>query len=716
MATSHNPLTAMKKSENTGNGTHDEIQNGGIPGDKNGAENTKQSPENEDTRQEKQSLSKDGSVPDQEKQSPSKADSVPEQEETESGRENLQDEQNNELSEQSVSPTGIDKKSSPKDDSSGQDQSEDKPKDTGKEKRADAVPVNYEQMKQEDLVKRMEEQLSTMAIDQLKDDVEKIRNVFYRKHEEELEAKRKKFISEGGNPEDFKPVDDPLEVKMRELVDTYKTRKAEYNKLLEKSKQENLERKLAILEEFRELMEGQHSFDTTFRKFKQLQKKWFDTGIVPQQNVKDLWNNYNYFVDKFNDYVHINRELKALDLKKNLEEKIKLCEKAEALTAEENVINAFKILQKYHNRWREIGPVPREEKDAIWERFKAATSIINRAHQEHQSKMKDQLVENLQKKTILCEKAEELAGEAYTTHKEWVSKTNELLNLQKEWKTIGYAPKKDNNAIYARFRKACDQFFENKAAFYAKTFEEQKENLVVKQEIVEEAESIRDSEEWKETTDRLINLQKKWKEVGHVPKRDSDRLWKRFRAACDHFFGRKSDFFNNIDSSYAENLKEKEKIVEEVSNYQLPGDQEQALKDLEKFQERFAAIGFVPVSKKNVIRDDFRDALEMVYDKLGMDEHEKVIYKFKNRIRNILHSPKSDVKMGYERDKLINKLQQLKSDISVWENNIGFIKQTDSADDTLSNFQEKLDDARERIEIMEEKLRIMDDLESELEN
>lgn len=637
----------MKKSENTGNGTHDEIQNGGMPGDKNGAENTKQTPEKEDTRQE---------------------------------------------------------------------QTEDKPKDTGKEKRADGDPENYEQMGQEDLVKRMEEQLSTMTIDQLKDDVEKIRDVFYRKHEEALEEKRKKFISEGGNPEDFKPVDDPLEVKMRELVDTYKTRKAEYNKLLEKSKQENLERKMAILEEFRELMEGQHSFDITFRKFKQLQKKWFDTGIVPQQNVKDLWNNYNYFVDKFNDYVRINRELKALDLKKNLEEKIKLCEKAEALTAEENVINAFKILQKYHNRWREIGPVPREDKDAIWERFKAATSIINRAHQEHQSKMKDQLVENLQKKTVLCEKAEELAGEAYTTHKEWASKTNQLLNFQKEWKTIGYAPKKDNNAIYARFRKACDLFFENKAAFYAKTFEEQKENLAVKQEIVEEAESIRDSEEWKETTDRLINLQKKWKEVGHVPKRDSDRLWKRFRAACDHFFGRKSNFFNNIDSSYAENLKEKEKIVEEVRNYQLSGNKEQALKDLEKFQERFAGIGFVPASKKNVIRDDFRDALEMVYDKLGMDEHEKVIYKFKNRIRNILHSPKSDVKMGYERDKLINKLQQLKSDISVWENNIGFIKQTDSADDTLSNFQEKLDDARERIEIMEEKLRIMDDLESELEN
>lgn len=589
----------------------------------------------------------------------------------------------------------------------------DENEDESKEPDVEEEGIKYSLLSREDLVKLLREKLDNPGKGNLRKEVEAIKRAFYEKYNISREEKKRHFLDEGGNPEDFKPVADPLESEIKELLKKYRGLKAEFTRQLEKTKQENLHKKQDILEELRLVMGGQESFEFTFRKFKDLQKQWFSTGIVPQQNLKDLWDSYNYFVDKFNDYVRINRELRAMDLKKNLELKINLCKRAEELDNEPNVIQAFKSLQKYHARWREIGPVPRENRDEIWERFKQATSLINRKHQEYHSKLKESLYDNLARKVELCEKVEALAAKNYNSHGAWVEKTRIVLEIQKIWKTIGYAPKKDNNMVYARFRRACDTFFGNKARFYSDAFEEQKENFRLKSDIAEKAESLCMSENWKETTTELIRLQKQWKEIGPVPRRDSDKLWKRFRGACDTFFNRKSKYFENIDSTFDENLKVKESIVKEMDAFKPAGDREADMASLEDFQERFNTIGYVPVEKKDWIKDQYRLSLDRLMERIGMDEFERSVFKFRNRISGMIQSPRTEMKLNFERDKLLNKLQQLRSDIGLWENNIGFFKQSDSSEETIQGLHEKIESARERILLLEKKIRILDDMENE---
>jgi len=574
--------------------------------------------------------------------------------------------------------------------------------------------VNYELLSKPDLVKMLDDLIRNRPFGELRSEVDEIETVYNRKVEEEMQEKKERFLAEGGPEQDFKPAGDPVDKQMSELLERYRALKADFSKQMEEEKETNLAAKNEILEEFRLLMEGQEGFDKTFRKFKQLQKRWFEIGIVPKQKVKDLWNSYNFFVEKFNDYVKINRELRELDLNKNYDQKVLLCEKAEQLTGEKDISTAFRTLQKYHSQWREIGPVPREHKDALWERFKAATSLINKAHQEFQSDLKESLVENLEKKKVLCEKAENLADLELNKHNDWVVKTNELLAIQKEWKTIGYAPKKDNNKIYARFRQACDRFFDKKAKFYAETFEQQQEHMEEKKKIIEAAEELKDSTDWKNTTDKLIELQKKWKEVGPVPRKESDKLWKRFRSACDHFFNKKAEFFSGKNESYEDNLKEKEALISEMQEFKYSGDESELLETLEEFQRRYNEIGFVPVEVKDKIRNDFKAAINAVIDRTGLDEDEKSLFRYRIRITAILNSPRSENKIRFERDKMVNKLQQLKNDIGVWENNIGFFKETESAEDTISEFNEKIEDARNRISLLENKIRTIDELEDEI--
>ena len=473
--------------------------------------------------------------------------------------------------------------------------------------------------------------------------MEEIKQVFYEKVEAVVEEKKKHFLDEGGNLEDFKPAEEPVEATMKELLHKYRGLKVEFTRQLEKTKQENLLKKQTILEEFRLMMEGQDTFEHTFRKFKDLQKQWFAAGVVPHQNLKDLWDSYNYFVEKFNDYVRINRDLRALDLKKNLEMKIQLCERTEELSEEPNIVQAFKILQKNHARWREIGPVPRENRDEVWDKFKLATSVINKKHQEYHSRLKDSLHENLEKKNDLCIRIETIAARNYETHGAWIDKTNQVLEIQKTWKTIGYAPKKDNNAIYARFRKACDVFFGNKAKFYASAYEEQKENLKRKTEITERAEAFSSSEQWKETTTELIQLQKRWKEIGPVPRRDSDKLWKRFRAACDTFFHNKSKYFEDIDSSFDDNLKAKENLISDMDAFSVSGKRRKDIESLNDFQSKYNAIGFVPSNKKDSIKEQFRMAQDNLLEKIGMDESERSLFKFRYRIAGMVNAPRADM-------------------------------------------------------------------------
>jgi hypothetical protein len=582
----------------------------------------------------------------------------------------------------------------------------------GEHRESEEEEINYGLLSKDDLVKLMSEKLDKPGKGNIRKEVEEIKQVFHEKLAAALEEKKKHFLDEGGNLEDFKPAEEPVEAAMKELLYKYKGLKAEFTRQLEKTKQENLHKKQEILEQLRILMEGQENFELTFRKFKDLQKQWFSAGVVPHQNLKDLWDSYNYFVEKFNDYVSINRDLRALDLKKNLELKVLLCERTEELDKEPNIVHAFKALQKNHTRWREIGPVPRDNRDEIWDRFKLATSVINKKHQEYHSRLKESLHENLEKKVDLCAKIENIAATVYTTHGEWADKTNKVLEIQKTWKTIGYAPKKDNNTIYARFRTACDVFFGNKARYYAAAYEDQKDNLSLKLEVTEKAEALTNSKEWKETTTALIQLQKRWKEIGPVPRKDSDKLWRRFRAACDTFFNNKSKYFEDIDSTFDENMKAKEQLLAEMEAFEATDDRKKNMEALKGFQSKFNAIGYVPSGKKEWIKDQFRLAQDKLLEKSGMNESDRSLFKFRYRIAGMADAPRSEMKINFERDKLINKLQQLRNDMGVWENNIGFFKQSDSSEETIQGFQEKIDAAHERIRVMEQKIRILDDMEN----
>lgn len=574
--------------------------------------------------------------------------------------------------------------------------------------------IQYSLLSKKDLVKVLDDLLSETGRSDKGREVEEIKSAFYKKHKEELSALRKKFVEDGGQESDFTPPFNEEEAEMKDLLKRYREQKHQQIKVLEEEKELNLKKKYEIIKEIEELIHKDESINRTFQDFRDLQNRWHEIGVVPQKDLKALWENYHYNVEKFYDFIKINKELRDLDLKKNHEAKIDLCEKAESLLLETNLVQAFKTLQKYHEQWREIGPVPKEQRAEIWERFKEATSKINKKHQQFYQDLKEQQKKNLESKTILCEKAEELITEEINDHSSWVKKTHEILELQKVWKTIGFAPKKDNNSIYARFRAACDKFFERKRSFYAQNLEDQGDNLKEKIKLCEQAESIKDSTDWRKTSDELISMQKKWKTIGPVPRKQSDEVWKRFRAACDHFFNRRSDFFANMDSVYNENLKAKEALIEEIVKFKPGDDQKKNIHILNEYQKKWAGIGFVPISKKDEISQKYRDAIDAAFDSLEMDDHKKNMLKFRTRVEGILRKPRSEVKLRFEREKLMNKLQQLKNDIGVWENNIGFFASTKKADSMISEFENKIKSAHEKIKLLEDKISYIDEVAPDL--
>ena len=589
------------------------------------------------------------------------------------------------------------------------------PHETESRQQKEEEMVNYNLLSREDLVGMLDDLISGKNITDIRDDVEAIKIAYYRKQRTETESARDAFVAGGGDPSEFELSADDLELKFRDLLKRYKELKFDVSHVDDDEKESNLREKYKIIDEIGDLVNRDESINKTFQEFRELQKRWHDIGIVPQQSLKDLWETYHYHVEKFYDYIKINKELRDLDLKKNLEAKIELCEKAEALLLEPNVVNAFQMLQRYHDQWREIGPVPKDKRTEIWDRFKDATSKINKKHQQYYQELKEAQKKNLESKTILCEKAEELAGLDPDTHDEWVGKTGEMFELQKVWKTIGFAPKKDNNRIYARFRAACDLFFEKKREFYAQNMEEQQNHLQQKLDLCVQAEALQNSTDWKNATDELIRLQKKWKSIGPVPRKFSDEVWKRFRAACDTFFNRKADYFSKIDTTYEKNLKDKEALIQEIKDFILTDNQKQNLKQLNDFQRQWSEIGFVPFEKKDEIMQEYREAINSHFDNLEMDDHKKSMLKFRNKLDNIRQKPRPSIKMRFEREKLMNKLQQLRSDISLWENNIGFFANSQSAETMVKDFERKISSARDKIKLLEEKIILIDELDSDEE-
>jgi hypothetical protein len=573
--------------------------------------------------------------------------------------------------------------------------------------------ADYANLSEVDLINELRNLLQNEDFDSIKDDVDAIKINFFRRYRANIEAQKAAFAEAGGNLEEFKAEPDPYELDLRNLLKQYQDIRSEHNKKIDETKEVNLQKKYEIIEEIKALINNKESINKTFHDFRDLQNRWREIGLVPQAKLKDLWDTYHHHVENFYDFIKINKELRDLDLKKNLETKMEICEKSEELLVEPSIIKAFNILQKYHEQWREVGPVPRDKKDELWERFKAATSIINKKHQDYFEDRKSDQKKNLDAKVALCEKVEEIANGEIDAHRDWDDRSKELIELQKVWRTIGFAPKKDNNKIYERFRIASDKFFDRKREFYNQNKEEQQNNLQLKTDLCVQAEALKDSTDWKKTADEFINIQKAWKEIGPVPRKFSDVIWKRFRAACDYFFENKAKHFSSIDGEQAENLRLKRELLEEVKQFALSGDDGADLDKLKDFQRRFTDIGHVPFRDKDAIQNEFRDVINRHFDTLRIDEKRRNLMKFKNKVANNVSSGKGQNKNRFEREKYMTKLKQMETDLALLDNNIGFFANTKNASALIEDVNQKIASTKEKIEFLKEKIRIMDAMEDD---
>jgi len=572
----------------------------------------------------------------------------------------------------------------------------------------DLPPVDYSGFSKTELVDTLSLIIENRPPSEIRNDVERIKVFFFKRLKAEEEERRIKFIDEGGKEEDYRIWVDPLEAKVRHLIEKYKERKTDYSRIQEAEKYENLKKKYDIIDRIKDLVNREESINKTFHEFRSLQNEWHSVGVVPQNSLKDLWETYHHNVEIFYDYIKINKELRDLDLKKNLEAKVLLCEKAEELLLEPNPVNAFKLLQDYHNQWREIGPVPQESKNEVWERFREATAQVNKRHHEYFENQKSEQKKNLEAKIAICEEVEEINLLEIKNFKDFDNKANRLVELQKLWRTIGFAPKKQNNKVYQRFRDACDSFFEKKRGFYAENKEVQQNNLQRKINLCIQAEALQESEDWKETSDALIRLQKEWKEVGPVPRKQSEKCWKRFRKACDHFFNRKAQHFSTLDTSYEDNLNAKLALIEELESFEPGGDVQSAFERLKDIQRKWSEIGFVPFNRKEEVANRYRNALNKEFDKLKIGDEDKSILKYRNKLDNLKSNPKVSRKIRNERDKFFTRIKQLESDIVLWENNIGFFTKSKNAATMIKEVEEKIENAKKLIKTLEEKVKMID--------
>ena len=560
----------------------------------------------------------------------------------------------------------------------------------------------------QELVEMFESLLSSEPVQTLRKSVEAIKIAFYKLHRAEVDAARKAFEAEAAEGAEFTPQVDAMEVKLKDLFKEYRTRRDEYIANLDSIKEENLKIKLSIIEELKELVNSDETLNNTFAKFRELQQRWKETGLVPQQKVKDLWETYNLHVENFYNFIKINKELRDLDLKKNYEQKMQLCEQAEALITEPSIVEAFHKLQKLHDEWRETGPVANEYKEALWERFKAASSRINKQHQEYFDTIKQEQLKNLELKSELCEKTEALVDQPYTSRKEWNKASERLIEIQKIWRTIGFAPKKDNTRIYDRFRSACDRFFEAKRKFYEGVKSEMEHNLQLKQEICEAAEALQNSEDWKHATEELIALQAKWKQVGTVSRRYSDQVWKRFRAACDSFFERKAQHFSSIENEHEANLQKKLALIEEMHAADIKAGGYDLIKS---FQRRWSEIGYVPIKQKDAVQKKYKEAVDAMFGVLRGSERDRSMNRFKERLQGM--KSQSDKRMRSERERLYNKVRQMEQDIALLENNIGFFSKSKNADAMISEIRDKIAKAKQELQLTIEKIHLIDSYNAE---
>ena len=524
---------------------------------------------------------------------------------------------------------------------------------------------------------------------------------------ENRKAQKEAFLAadENNKEEDFKPEISDIELKFNEALHTFKDNKEKFLENLEKEKQQNLENKRGIIEELRVLVENETNLKVLNDKFKELQEKWKSVGPVPQNESNNLWQNYHFFVEKFFDILRINKELKYLDLKKNLEQKLKLCEQAEALMLVESINQAFSALQDLHDQWKEIGPVPDDKKEELWERFKAASDQINQRRREHYDELFAEQQNNYNAKLVLCEKAEEFTAQPAENANEYNKISDQLTELLKVWKTLGAAPPKVNEEIWSRFKGALDKFFEKKKEFFSKVKEEQQNNYNQKLNLIIQAEAIAERTDWRAATDAIIALQQEWKKIGTTSRKHSEALWKRFRAACDKFFEAKAKYFGNVEENETENLRKKEDLIQRILDFEFGDDKNANLEAMSAFQREWTEIGYVPRKEKDRIHAAYREALNKRFADLKVSSFE---VRNSNRNSNrVLGDPGSDRILDKERRFLANKIAQLKDEIAIWENNLGFFENSKNADLLKAEFAKKIEAAKEQVKELEYKFKVM---------
>lgn len=569
---------------------------------------------------------------------------------------------------------------------------------------ADASQARYPQRKsKEEVIERLKEIIADNC-NADKQEIDLLKQTFYKLHKAEQDAAQKDFVNNGGKAEAFIPKPDSLEGEFKSLMGSIKEKRNELMAAQEEEKEKNLARKLEILEKIKNIAESPEEAGKTYNEFKQLQQEWNDIKLVPATKVNELRKNYQLYTEKFYDMLKLNYELREYDFKKNLEQKQYLCEAAEKLADYPDAISAFHQLQKLSQEFHSIGPVAKELRDSIWSRFKAASAVINRRHQQYFELQKEAEQNNLDQKTVICEIIEGMEYDTFKTFADWEDKTKEILALQAKWKTIGPTPQKMNTKIFERFRVACDNFFKQKAAFYKYIKENMAKNLEKKKALCEKAESLKDSTDWKETAQILTQLQKEWKTIGPVGQKHSESVWKRFIGACDYFFSQKNKANSSQRSEEVENLTKKENIIKQLEELNAAGTTDDGTAEqVRALMKEWNKVGHVPFKEKDRLYNAYHTAVDKLFERLNLSASEKKLNSFKSGLSN-------ERNLYKERDKLVRTYEGLKNDIKTYENNLGFLNSSSQKGSSLvTEINRKIERLRADLSLVQKKIEAIDE-------
>ena len=559
----------------------------------------------------------------------------------------------------------------------------------------------------EEVLARMKE-LALNAESAGKQELDSLKQSFYKFHNAELEAAKKQFIDNGGSEEDYAPQSDAIEEEFKNVMAIIEEKRSAQMAELERQKEENLQIKLSIIEELKELVESPDDANKSYTEFKKLQQQWNETKLIPQAKVNELWKSYQLYVEKFYDILKLNNEFREYDFKKNLEIKNRICEAAEKLADEEDVISAFHQLQKLHQEFRDTGPVAKELRDEVWNRFKAASTVVNRRHQQHFEALKEAEQHNLDQKTVICEIVESIEYDELKTFSAWENKTQEVIALQTKWKTIGFAPQKMNVKIFERFRHACDDFFKKKGEFFKTLKQGMNENLEKKKALCEKAESLKESTDWKATADTLTKLQKEWKTIGPVPKKHSDTIWKRFISACDYFFEQKNKATSSQRSVELENMEKKKEIITRLSAIDESIDTEEASKQVRELMKEWGTIGHVPFKEKDKLYKQYHSLVDQLFERFNISASNRKLSNFKSNISNIQSGGSQT--LYREREKLVRAYENMKSELQTYENNLGFLTSASKKGNSLlTELNRKVEKLKADLELVLQKIKVIDE-------